>query len=262
MRKYLKTNNVDKVDGQSFSGTDLNTSLTKPGIVFPLASGENIVSVSSIVDHHSGRVELKHTEARLATLVGDTMTYSKGKCIAIVRDNDSSIEPSEAEKILDIKPTYIEGKPYVVYNGFNDDSILDNNFIDNLTKLWNSIDFEPDTDCIFDENLDTKTYVYPAYRSIPGYGFYHTEHTLEPEDDYGELEAILDDLKDTPGLVNRVKFMSMTVAEIKDYLEALVKKHKLDKKLISGIKFMFVKDTLLETYKDILSELYTVEGIE
>lgn len=262
MRKYLKTNSVDKVDGQSFSGTDLNTDLTKPGIVFPLASGENVVSVSSIVDHHSSRVELKHTEARLATLVGDTMTYSKGKCIAIVRDMDSSIEPSEAEKILDIKPTYIEGKPYIVYNGFNDNSILDNSFINNIVKLWNSIDFEPDTDCIFDENLDTKTYVYPAYRSTPDYGFYHTEHTLEPEDDYGELEAILDDLKCIPGLVNRVKFMSMTVAEIKDYLEALVKKHKLDKKLISGIKFMFVKDTLLETYKDILSELYTVEGIE
>lgn len=262
MRKYLKTNSVDQIDGQSFSGTDLNTSLTKPGIVFPLASGENVVSVSSIVDHHSGRVELKHTEARLATLVGDTMTYSKGKCIAIVRDNDSSIEPNEAEKILDIKPKFIEGNPYIVYNGFDDVSILDNNFIDNLTKLWNNIDFEPDTDCIFDENLDTKAFTLSAYRSTPDYGFYHIEHTLEPEDDYGELEATLDDLKHISGLVNRVKFMSMTVAEIKDYLEALVKKHKLDKKLISGIKFMFVKETLLETYKDILSELYAIEGIE
>lgn len=93
---------------QSFSGTDLNTSTDKMGIVYsfePNKLTDKQHTVSSIIDHHNNDICLvKHTEARSVECDSDDeVRYIKNNCIAI--------EFNEPDLIFK-KPIIITQTPY------------------------------------------------------------------------------------------------------------------------------------------------------
>lgn len=154
-------NNQSSSKRQSFSSTDLNKDVNNsPGIVFPLSQASWQVSISSIVDHHLGRVELAHNEARLCNTENNTINYYKGRCIGYVRDPKRVIQPSEVEALFDVQPQEV-GEGY-----FITDNAEVSKFVQSVKEVWDSIDYKPNTDFIKKENLVKKTYtaVYPSFK--------------------------------------------------------------------------------------------------
>lgn len=84
----LTTQEILNIRQQSFSGTDLNTSTDKMGIVYsyePNKHTDNQHTVSSIIDHSNNDLCLvKHTEARSVVCKSDKeVRYIKNRCIAV-----------------------------------------------------------------------------------------------------------------------------------------------------------------------------------
>lgn len=84
----LKTQEKLNINTQAFSGTDLNKSTNKMGIVYSFEPNEltdKQHTVSSIIDHHSTDICLvKHTEARnVECKTDDEVKYIKNECIAV-----------------------------------------------------------------------------------------------------------------------------------------------------------------------------------
>lgn len=106
----LTTQEKLNIREQSFSGTDLNTSTDKMGIVYsfePNKLTDKQHTVSSIIDHHDNDICLvKHTEARSVECDSDDeVRYIKNNCIAI--------EFNESDLIFK-KPTIIAQTPYKI----------------------------------------------------------------------------------------------------------------------------------------------------
>lgn len=131
----------------SFSGTDLKKDHEyNTGIVFPLKTGNNTPTFSSII--YNNPVKLIHTEYRTAT--GDTATegifYEKGRCATFIKDKISV--PSMAERFLGHKPV---DKSYLV----DKTNIAD---IYPLLEVINKIEYTPNTQFIKANNLSKKSY--------------------------------------------------------------------------------------------------------
>lgn len=147
---------------QSFSGTDLNTSTDKMGIVYSFAPNkltDKQHTVSSIIDHHNNDICLvKHTEARSVECDSDDeVRYIKNNCIAI--------EFNEPDLIFK-KPTIIAQTPYKlqdeikskilsflnIYNQFETKMFV---YEGNITQKHSSNAFTKDY-------LDYKSYIEPT----------------------------------------------------------------------------------------------------
>lgn len=146
---------------QSFSGTDLNTSTDKMGIVYsfePNKLTDKQHTVSSIIDHHNNDICLvKHTEARSVECDSDDeVRYIKNNCIAI--------EFNEPDLIFK-KPTIVAQTSYKlqdeikrkilsllnIYNQFETKMFV---YEGNITQKHHTNDFTKDY-------LDYKSYIEP-----------------------------------------------------------------------------------------------------
>ena len=131
----------------SFSSTDLNKNHTyNTGIVFPLKTGNETPSFSSII--YNNPVKIVHTEYRIAT--GNTeeegIHYKKGRCATFVKSKISTV--SKAEEYFSVKAKDLS---YTVTK----ESDID---FTNLVDL-KAIEYTPNTDFIKEKNLTKKVYV-------------------------------------------------------------------------------------------------------
>lgn len=136
----------------SFSGTDLRKDHEKDtGIVFPLKTGKDTPSFSSII--YNNPVKLIHTEYRTANGNVDDekgIQYTKGRCATFIKSSISI--PSKAEQFFGHKPT---NNSYLV----DKTGIAD---IHPLLEILNEIKYTPNTQFIKAENLTKKVYTLPT----------------------------------------------------------------------------------------------------
>lgn len=131
----------------SFSSTDLGKSHTyNTGVVFPLKTGNKTPSFSSII--YNNPVKLIHTEYRVASgnVEEKGIQYSKGRSATFVQDSVSTV--SSAEQWFEVKP---KDRSYVVTK----DSEISTEGIISILK---TINYEPSTDFVKEENLIQKVY--------------------------------------------------------------------------------------------------------
>ncbi len=162
---------------QSFSGTDLRTShLNDTGIVFPLAEGIIKPNFAGIMAHDKTLNKVAHFEYRIANgkvgpLNTDIINYFKGRCVCIVRADETRAIPAIPEKpvtatesLMGIPNTpAVPAKPavlndYVTSDSLTDIQIASNVFISNLKSAWKATQFDPFTDTILPENVAKKEY--------------------------------------------------------------------------------------------------------
>ena len=133
----------------NFSGTDLRKNhITETGVVFPLASGDNTPSFSSIIYNHPAR--LIRTEYRLAT--GNTneagITYRKGRCIAL------------SKKIPEVRS--MAENWFMSTENTDEYAIISNGITPNIPQslldLINSVTVEPNTQFVNPDNVKQRTY--------------------------------------------------------------------------------------------------------
>jgi len=83
---------------QSFSGTDLDRTITEPGIVYPLTSGNLTPNFASIMAIDNGQCNLAHTEYRIVNSTESTTTYTEARCHSIALG--VPIQLSTVERLL------------------------------------------------------------------------------------------------------------------------------------------------------------------
>lgn len=146
---------------QSFSGTDLNTSTDKMGIVYsfePNKLTDKQHTVSSIIDHHNNDICLvKHTEARSVECDSDDeVRYIKNNCIAI--------EFNEPDLIFK-KPTIVAQTPYKLQDEIKRKilSLLNiyNQFETKMFVYEGNITKKHHTNAFTKDYLDYKSYIEP-----------------------------------------------------------------------------------------------------
>lgn len=217
-------------NGQAFSSTDYSKTVgVKPGIVFPLQNAKWQPSISSIVDHKDGKVVLRHTESRLCNSTDKEINYYKGRTISYVRVPKITLNPSEAEKLFEIKPE-VQGMSYYVTNEVDHIPA----FVARICQAWEQLDYAPDTSMVLDENLTKKTYSF-SYSSKDKdkdylWGndslFYNDKEAKKPttSEMIKELQLLMSDttLYPTP-FISYQLFFTKSVKDKQDYLNKLFK---------------------------------------
>lgn len=131
----------------SFSGTDLRKNhKTDTGIVFPLKTGNNTPSFSSII--YNNPVKMVRTEYRVATGDVDTngIEYIEGNCYTNVMGEVQ--KPSKAMQLLGKTPK--DTSYNVGYTEFT--------LPDNIVRVMNQLEYTPNTDMVNPDNVKKKTF--------------------------------------------------------------------------------------------------------
>lgn len=135
---------------QGFSGTDLKTDHEhNTGIVFPLAQADIQANFASIMCIDGGTTYLAHSEYRIANgKVSDDkgISYYEGRCCSYIKVPKPS--QSEAEAFLDLE---VEDLSYMEGRGLEASPLLDK-----VTELWDSLDYQSNTDFIKEANVSKK----------------------------------------------------------------------------------------------------------
>lgn len=154
---YTNLNSIHKHPGgsgsQSFSGTDLKKDhTTDTGIVFPLSSAENDKpNFAGIMAHDFNVNHIAHFEYRTVngTVNAETKTpikYTKGRCIAYVKDKPTTISGIEALLGIPITdPSYKKLNNATFYP-----------LVERITALWHQSEFLPATQFIDPKNITKK----------------------------------------------------------------------------------------------------------
>ena len=146
---------------QAFSGTDLAKSPTDHGVVYPLGSAtDNKPNFAGIMAIDSGTCNVAHYEYRTANgTLGTDITYSKGRCCAIIYKDRTPKQLSIVEQMF-TKPTnnYVKESQSLL-------SELDHTL---LAEILLEINFKPFTDTVRPENLVAiapTTFAYNPFKS-------------------------------------------------------------------------------------------------
>lgn len=162
---------------QGFSGTDYGKNPDSHGIVYPFQTAKLDASFAGIMAIDSGICNLAHNEYRVATgELGVDMTYTKGRCLAIVIDDLT--KASVAEMILGkhIKTHYTKENNSVVSSTI--EQFLVNWYKEVLKYLT------PNTLAINSEYITKKSiYSYASYTPYDYYGFYRKKEPIKPAND-------------------------------------------------------------------------------
>lgn len=147
---------------QSFSGTDLAKTPTDHGVVYPFGSAsDNKPNFAGIMAIDSGSCNVAHYEYRTANgTLGTDITYSKGRCCAIVYKDRTPRQLSIVEQMF-TKPTNNYAK--------ENQSLLSELDHTLLAEILLEINFKPFTDTVRPENLTahvaTNIFSYNPYKS-------------------------------------------------------------------------------------------------
>ena len=147
---------------QAFSGTDLAKSPTDHGVVYPLGSAtDNKPNFAGIMAIDSGTCNVAHYEYRTANgTLGTDITYSKGRCCAIIYKDRTPKQLSIVEQMF-TKPTnnYVKESQSLL-------SELDHTL---LAEILLEINFKPFTDTVRPENLVAIAPITFAYNPFKSY---------------------------------------------------------------------------------------------
>ena len=90
--------------GQSFSGTDLDTNLKNPGVVYPLANPQgptpNFAGIM-YVETSTGMLKLAHNEVRVAEMINGELYYKLGRTVTDVKGYAE--QPTPMEQLFGVK---------------------------------------------------------------------------------------------------------------------------------------------------------------
>lgn len=138
---------------QSFSGTDLDTSATDHGVVYPLATAEDdMPNFAGIMALDYGVNNVAHYEYRTVNgTLGKDITYTEGRCLAISIQNSTQ---SDIERLLNHSPS-IPTKEC--------DSIISPAVVSQLESAYKAIEFSPMTLPVRPENVTKRAYTYSPY---------------------------------------------------------------------------------------------------
>jgi len=178
---------------QRFSGTDLTKTATEPGVVFPLASGNETANFAGIMAIDSGTNNVAHYEYRTATgVLGTDIEYTKGRCAAIVIAPDSSI--SAIERLMGIT----EVSSYACYDSCSHSPIISK--IHGIGRsLYLEHAFEAFTDSVVSDHLTAKAISYGHY-----YGGYGYSGTTSYSDKYRDFPYRYHSKEELTGLTTMV----------------------------------------------------------
>lgn len=136
---------------QSFSGTDLAKAPTDHGVVYPFGSAtDNKPNFAGIMAIDSGTCNVAHYEYRTANgTLGTDITYSKGRCCAIVYKDRTARQTSIIEQMF-----ATPSNNYVKESS----SLLSESDHTLLADMLLEINFKPFTDTVRPENLTGHVY--------------------------------------------------------------------------------------------------------
>ena len=137
---------------QSFSGTDLCTTPADHGVVYPFGTCDNDKpNFAGIMALDSKVCNVAHYEYRTANgTLGTDISYTKGRCLAIMV-NDKADTRSAVEKLFKAEPE----EEFKIKENY---SIVDDDSITYLAKVFKDLNFKPFTDTVSATNLvETKT---------------------------------------------------------------------------------------------------------
>ena len=147
---------------QSFSGTDLAKSPTDHGIVYPFGTvSDDKPNFAGIMAIDSGVCNVAHYEYRTANgTLGTDITYSKGRCCAIIYRDKATNPLSSIEQMFSTPDNnYIKENSSLL-------SALDHTL---LAQMLLDINFKPFTDTVRPENLtahvSTNVFGYNPFKS-------------------------------------------------------------------------------------------------
>ena len=145
---------------QAFSGTDLAKSPTDHGVVYPFGTAsDDKPNFAGIMAIDSGTCNVAHYEYRTANgTLGTDITYSKGRCSAIIYKDITSRPLSVVEQLF-TKPT----NNYVKES----QSLLSETDHTLLAQMLLDINFKPFTDTIRPENLTEYVYTPNSFAYNP-----------------------------------------------------------------------------------------------
>lgn len=165
---------------QSFSGTDLDKKANDHGVVYPFDTVSNDTpNFAGIMAIDSGTCNVAHYEYRTANgKLGQDLTYTQGRCTAIIIDPQN--QTSEIESLFGYpqKPNYkLKEK----------NSEIPLSLVQAITNLLQ--DYSPSTDAINPANVTKKTYTQSQY-SWPKTPSYQEISEPAPEDTIKLYEGI------------------------------------------------------------------------
>lgn len=248
--KSTHYNNIHKHPANmgSFSGTDYDTDITNPGIVYPLTTG-NMSPIFSSILLHRDETKIAHSEYRLANRVKNTLTYYQGDCYQIVRGYKRSI-PSL----------------YKIFSSLSDkvpSDIPDSNIplVKEVLEILESIEYEPRTDGIVANNVKKEPTVY----NFDDFNYYNKPHKKYkkriPIPHIGRLPSIdtfIDMFSIYENKIFTTKIGKFLTNDIKDFIEDVTTEYEtMDEKftyndintLLNEYDKLDILDMYIEPYK-------------
>jgi hypothetical protein len=138
-----------------FSGGDLDTDHTNPGVCFPLLKADKEPVFSSIITHKNDGVILGHTEYRIAdgNVESDNgIIYYHGKSITLVKGYQPEDTRTKLQTILGFKKTN-KIESYTVSDGLPEGEL-----VQSINKIFNESDYIAFDDTVLAENVKEKKY--------------------------------------------------------------------------------------------------------
>ena len=222
-----------------FSGTDLCTDETDPGICYPFSTGEGVPSFGGIICHTGEEgIELVHMEYRVFDGDGESLKYYKGACYTYVKP-----EPRGTRLLTKLFKGEIKPKPYILKDelGRSDGD----EFVMQLADAWRDSDFEADTSMVLKENIESKHKGYYANRGKQAAWSYWDDleryQAKKTEDDEEEvvignydpkkIEALKEELKDKGFDFDKPEWSDMSDEDIVEWYQ-VVMGEELEKKTL------------------------------
>jgi hypothetical protein len=150
---------------QSFSGTDYREDMDDLGVVFPLHTAEdNKPNFAGIMAVDYNTCKTAHYEYRVANgELGKDLEYVQGRCIALVRKKQIEDKRSKVERLMG-------------YGGpdrfdYRANKCSKNELHDEILRIFDSINFEPSTDLVLEENVTKKASTTNYYSNKYGYNY-------------------------------------------------------------------------------------------
>jgi hypothetical protein len=218
-----------------FSGGDLDTDHTNPGICFPLSKAEKETNFASIVTRRGKGVILGHTEYRIAD--GDVSTnepinYYHGKSITLVKGYAPTDDRTTMQKLLGFKVDE-PIKSYTVSDG------LDlSDFANKVNELFNESDYVAFDDTVISDNVSK--YVYkpkPVAKKKPAIAaskqktitakhvelkIVYTDKTTGDKYTQDDIDDIIEELMYSSTGVSKAELMQLEYKELVDRYEEYI----------------------------------------
>lgn len=181
----------------SFSGTDLSTSVKSPGICFPFGPlTENDIdhkpSFSSIMLLKNKKTIIGHTEYRTASMLSDKhIQYQKHRALTLAYAQPTTV--SKIEQFIGIQP---KDNSYILTDELTEEHVQKLDIHETLLALLGNINYTANTRFISPKNVTKRSYAKPYSTSTYSYNTNSTTVPHRNSTEWKRVHSIVMDVYD------------------------------------------------------------------